>query len=56
MESAKAVLESASSGYGAAISAPGRTGAHHVRFGSKADIGLSPVDVCYSPKSGHSAA
>jgi hypothetical protein len=23
------------------------------RFGSKADIGLSPVDVRYSPKSGH---
>jgi hypothetical protein len=42
MESAKAVLESASSGYGAAISAPGRTGAHHVRFGSKADQASSP--------------
>jgi hypothetical protein len=26
----------------------------NVRFGSKADIGLSPVDVRYSPKSGHS--
>jgi hypothetical protein len=26
------------------------------RFGSKADIGLVPVDVRYSPKSGHSAA
>ena len=25
----------------------------HVRFGSKADIGLSPIDVRYSPKSGH---
>jgi len=27
--------------------------ASNVRFGSKADIGLSPVDVRYSPKSGH---
>jgi hypothetical protein len=25
----------------------------NVRFGSKADIGLSPVDVRHSPKSGH---
>jgi hypothetical protein len=30
-----------------------RGAARHVRFGSKADIGLSPVDVRYSPKSGH---
>jgi hypothetical protein len=28
----------------------------NVRFGSKADIGLAPVDVRYSPKSGHSSA
>jgi uncharacterized protein with GYD domain len=25
----------------------------HVRFGSKADIGLPPVDVRFTPKSGH---
>jgi hypothetical protein len=25
----------------------------HVRFGSKADIGLMPVDVRFPPKSGH---
>jgi hypothetical protein len=25
----------------------------HVRFGSKADIGLAAADVRYSPKSGH---
>jgi len=25
----------------------------NVRFGSQADIGLTPVDVRYSPKSGH---
>ena len=25
----------------------------NVRFGSKADIGSSPVDVRYAPKSGH---
>jgi hypothetical protein len=26
------------------------------RFGSKADIGLPPVDVRFTPKSGHSSA
>jgi hypothetical protein len=25
----------------------------HVRFGSKADIGLAPADVRFTPKSGH---
>jgi len=28
----------------------------NVRFGSKADVGLPPVDVRYSPKSGHQEA
>jgi hypothetical protein len=28
----------------------------HVRFGSKADIGSSPVDVRFTPKSGHRSA
>jgi hypothetical protein len=28
------------------------TGAH-VRFGSKADMGLPLIDVCFTPKSGH---
>ena len=27
--------------------------ATHVRFGSKADIGSPPVDVCFTPESGH---
>src|SRR5262249_27794128 len=26
---------------------------HNVRFGSKADIGLSPAYVCFTPESGH---
>jgi hypothetical protein len=25
----------------------------HVRFGSKADIEARPVNVCFTPKSGH---
>jgi hypothetical protein len=28
----------------------------NVRFGSKADFGLAPVDVRFTPESGHSAA
>jgi len=28
----------------------------HVRFGSEADISLSPVDVRFTPESGHSRA
>ena len=36
--------------------APCRLALGDVRFGSKADIGLLPVDVRYSPKSGHRAA
>jgi hypothetical protein len=27
--------------------------AWHVRFGSKADIALGPLNVCFTPKSGH---
>jgi len=27
--------------------------AAHVRYGSKADIGAPPSDVCFTPKSGH---
>jgi hypothetical protein len=27
--------------------------AAYVRFGSKADIGVSPIDVRFTPKSGH---
>jgi hypothetical protein len=30
--------------------------AAHVRVGSKAGIGSAPVDVCFTPKSGHSSA
>ena len=28
----------------------------HVRFGSKADIGARPINVCFTPKSGHHRA
>jgi hypothetical protein len=37
-------------GFGSSCTAP------HVRFGSKADIGLLPTDVCFTPKSGHGSA
>jgi len=31
----------------------GRLALGDVRFGSKADIEARPVDVCFTPKSGH---
>jgi hypothetical protein len=33
--------------------APRSEGEMYVRFGSKADIGLAPVDVRFTPESGH---
>ena len=47
------VLESGSSGCSAATSELGRIAAHHVRFGSKADVGACPRDVRFTPESGH---
>ena len=33
-----------------------RTSSTHVRFGSKADIGARPINVRFTPESGHEAA